>query len=146
VVAKKPEERFPSMAEVMQALEGLALPAEPAAPPGGAATVEIIPATPARAPTASSGQTVDLPAARPAVPAAARTTVLLVEPSRSQAVIIRSYLQKLGPHDVSTVPSGHAALESARSAPPNVVISAMHLADMSGIQLAQKMRAEASLS
>jgi two-component system chemotaxis response regulator CheY len=44
------------------------------------------------------------------------------------------------------VPSGQKALESARAAPPRVVISAMHLADMTGVQLAQKIRAEAPLS
>jgi serine/threonine protein kinase len=73
-------------------------------------------------------------------------TVLLVEPSRSQAVIIRGYLQNLGLQDVRTLPSGQAALEAARADPPGVVISAMHLADMTGAQLAQKLRAEPALS
>jgi two-component system chemotaxis response regulator CheY len=76
------------------------------------------------------------------VPTIRGSTILLVEPSRSQAVIIRGYLQKLGYQDIPTVPSGEKALESARNAPPAVVISAMHLADMTGMQLAQKMRAE----
>jgi two-component system chemotaxis response regulator CheY len=69
-----------------------------------------------------------------------------VEPSRSQAVIIRGYLQKLGFQDVPTAPLGQTALEIAGSAPPQVVISAMHLADMTGVQLAQKMRADRQLS
>ena len=73
-------------------------------------------------------------------------TVLLVEPSRSQAVIIRGYLQKLGFQEIPTTPSGQKALELACNAPPQVVISAMHLADMTGVQLAQKMRAEGPLS
>jgi two-component system chemotaxis response regulator CheY len=72
--------------------------------------------------------------------------VLLVEPSRSQAVIIRGYLQKLGFQDIHTTPSGQKALEIARAASPRVVISAMHLADMTGVQLAEKMRAEEPLS
>jgi two-component system chemotaxis response regulator CheY len=69
-----------------------------------------------------------------------------VEPSRSQAVIIRGYLQKLGFQNVTTAPSGEKALEIARSTPLRVVISAMHLADMTGVQLAQKLRAERLLA
>ena len=69
-----------------------------------------------------------------------------MEPSRSQAVIIRGYLQKLGFQEVATAPSGQKALEIARTAPPRVVVSAMHLADMTGVQLAQKIRAEGPLS
>jgi two-component system chemotaxis response regulator CheY len=93
---------------------------------------------------AAGNQTVDLGAA--GTPGIAGTTALLVEPSRSQAVIIRGYLQKLGFQDIPTVPSGQKALEVARNVPPRVVISAMHLADMTGVQLAQAIRAEASLS
>jgi two-component system chemotaxis response regulator CheY len=55
-------------------------------------------------------------------------------------------LQKLGIENVTTVPSGEKALESTRAGVPGVVISAMHLSDMTGVQLAQKMRAEESLS
>jgi two-component system chemotaxis response regulator CheY len=73
-------------------------------------------------------------------------TVLLVEPSRSQAVIIRGYLQKLGFQEIPTTPSGQKALEMAGNTPPRLVISAMHLTDMTGVQLAQMMRAEKALS
>src|SRR5262249_47616137 len=87
------------------------------------------------------------PDSQPArTPATGATTVLLVEPSRAQAVIIRKYLQEIGFHDISTTTSGREALEIARKVPPAVVISAMHLADMTGMQLAQKMRAEESVS
>jgi CheY-like chemotaxis protein/tRNA A-37 threonylcarbamoyl transferase component Bud32 len=152
MVAKKPEERFASMAEVVRALEALApvpgqqpeQPAGPAAPQavGPTPTVEVAregqetAATPGAA--AAGGPTVDV---RPA-----RTTVLLVEPSRTQAVVIRGYLQKLGFHDIPTATSGQKALEIARATPPGVVISAMHLTDMTGLQLAQAVRAEEPLS
>jgi two-component system chemotaxis response regulator CheY len=82
----------------------------------------------------------------PTPPGTAGAVALLVEPSRSQAVIIRGYLQKLGFQEIPTTPSGHEALELARNTGPGVVISAMHLSDMTGTQLAQKMRAEVSLS
>jgi CheY-like chemotaxis protein len=146
MVAKKPEDRFAAMADALRALEALALGPEPkprppvkpaAAPP---APVEAVPPGLETGTAVAGNQTVALGPA-PA-PATGGTTVLLVEPSRSQAVIIRGYLQKLGFQDVATVPSGQKALETARALPPRVVISAMHLADMTGVQLAQRMRAE----
>ena len=73
-------------------------------------------------------------------------TALLVEPSRSQAVIIRNYLQGLGFSEISTQPSVEKALESARKAPPRVVVSTLHLNDMTGVELARRMRAEQSLA
>jgi two-component system chemotaxis response regulator CheY len=92
----------------------------------------------------TSDRTID---AQPAIrPDTSGRTALLVEPSRTQAVIVRKYLQDLGFPDVRTAPSGEKALEMARNAPPCVVISAMHLADMTGVQLAQAMRAEALLA
>src|SRR5262249_32196131 len=108
MVAKKPEERFASMADVVGALEALALAPEPqarqpvrstgtqtAAP---TPTLDFAPGSPdtSTAPVASelSNQTVDAPPPRPHE--VGSMTVLLVEPSRSQAVIIRGYLQKLG--------------------------------------------------
>src|SRR5262249_35470198 len=92
----------------------------------------------------AANQTVDLRSTRTA--GTGGMTVLLVEPSRSQAVIIRGYLQTLGFRNIPTTSSGQKALEIARNAPPRVVISAMHLADMTGVQLAQQMRAEEPLS
>jgi serine/threonine protein kinase len=152
MVAKKPQERFASMAEVVGALEALG-PAlekraqpEPATPTSQAVvatpTVDIPPGqhtTPAPG-LAASTPTVDLSPGRSTPARTTQTTVLLVEPSRSQAVIIRGYLQRLGFADVQTSPSGQKALETARAAPPGVVISAMHLPDMTGVQLAQAMR------
>ena len=145
MVAKKPEERFASMAEVVRALETIAFqplfPPKPSGPPIGQTarptpTVDIAPAAP-------TNQTVDLAAGGDT--GLGSKTILLVEPSRSQAVIIRGYLQKLGYQNVPTAPTGQKALELARAAPPGVVISAMHLADMTGMQLVQKMTGEVLL-
>jgi serine/threonine protein kinase len=152
MVAKKPEERFASMDEVVKALEALALGPESlsqrsvpaAAVHASSHTVDFVPGElPATSPPARD-QTIDLAPVTTADTSS--TTILLVEPSRSQAVIIRGYLQKLGHADVPTMPSGEKALESARATAPNVVISAMHLSDMTGVQLAQKMWAEKSLA
>lgn len=135
MVAKNPEDRFASMAEAAQALEAVAAPAGPAPAAAAASFAEIV-ARQASDTAAASGQTVDLSPSRAAIGGA----VLLVEPSRSQAVIIRSYLLKLNRQEVHTAPSGQKALELARVATPQVVVSAMHLPDMTGVQLAQALR------
>jgi serine/threonine protein kinase len=141
MVAKKLEERFSSMAEVAQALESLQLgPQLQAKPTTPSTTARSIPSIPSEtAASELSNQTVDL------VPAGASRsgmTALLVEPSRSQAVIIRTYLQGLGFSDISILSSGQQALEAAGNAPPSVVLSAMHLKDMTGLELARRMRSE----
>jgi CheY-like chemotaxis protein/tRNA A-37 threonylcarbamoyl transferase component Bud32 len=153
MVAKKPEDRFASMSEVARALEALSLstPAAPDAPPPDewAATLQLpgrqaIPPKPA-----PEGGTVNWGAEQAAKPQAgspAARTLLLVEPSRSQAVIIRGYLQKLGYAEVVSAASGEKALELARQSPPAALISAMHLPDMTAVQLAQALRTEQKLS
>ncbi len=159
MLAKQPGDRCPSMTEVVHVLEGL-LPSLPDAPAGAA--------LPASSPS-SNTPTVALhgsqlaglnatptgvlgPDARPAnrpstqVPLPAALSVLLVEPSRTQAVIVRNYLHDLGIDNVQTVPSAARALESIQASRPRVVISAMHLNDQTGVQLAQKLRAESALA
>jgi serine/threonine-protein kinase len=141
MVAKTPEQRYASMAEVIRALEAVSTLARPR--PEGAAR----PAAPhAEVPTAAGAPEQTVEFRPPGKAATAGTTVVLVEPSRSQAVIIRGYLQQLGFPDVESVPSGQKALEIARGSPPLAVISALHLTDMTGVQLAQKVRAEGHLS
>ena len=160
MVAKKPEERYRSMTEVIAALQAVPLAAEPAPNPPAQSTAQ--PGrTPAAADTGGAGQrtshlpppagmlgaTVDLPSA----PALAGLTVLLVEPSRAQAVIIRNYLRELGAADIHAAASGRQALDLLRGARPGpgrpvAVLSAMHLADMTGAHLAQQMRAAAGPS
>lgn len=67
---------------------------------------------------------------------------MLVEPSRTQAGIIRRYLQQLGIATIHSTGSGHEALDLARRERAGVIISAMHLADMTGTQLAQSLLAD----
>ena len=72
--------------------------------------------------------------------------VLLVEPSRTQSGIIRKYLQGQGVKEIVTAASGKDALEAFRTARPDAIVSALHLPDMTGVQLAQQVREEAKAS
>jgi CheY-like chemotaxis protein/tRNA A-37 threonylcarbamoyl transferase component Bud32 len=136
MMAKKPEDRPASLAEVLRGLEALTIP------PGQGPAVKL-PEPTATAGAAAGGQTIDLPAAPG--PALAGMPVLLVEPSRTQAGIIRKLLQELGAANVPTAATGQQAIELARATPPRVVLSSLQLADMTGMQLAHKMRAEPAL-
>jgi serine/threonine protein kinase/DNA-binding response OmpR family regulator len=74
--------------------------------------------------------------------AAAVLKVLLVEPSRTLARIIGKYLQEQEITHVLAVATGEEAINAVRTEPPNAIISAMHLADMTGVELAQHLRTE----
>jgi len=139
MVAKSPADRCQTMADVVKALEAieptLGVPIagpshSPATPEGGQPP----------APLPAFGQTVDLtpPSTHHDLP----LSLLLVEPSRTQAVIIRKYLQGLGIEPVATVSSGQSALEVVRKERPHVIVSAMHINDMTGVQLARQVLAE----
>ena len=136
MVAKQPDERFAATDEVVQALEGLKLAAEPFELQEAPTSSTVLVPSPglildeqsegedtvtSLGPTAAANQTVV--AAPTANRSATGVAILLVEPSRSQAVIIRAYLQKLGFKDVVTAPSGKEALECARKTPPWAVVA-----------------------
>ncbi len=66
--------------------------------------------------------------------------VLLVEPSGTQRRIIQDYLNGYGVQYVHWVQGAGTALETIQSRTPDLVISAMHLPDMTGTELVQEMR------
>jgi two-component system chemotaxis response regulator CheY len=66
--------------------------------------------------------------------------ILLVEPSIAQQKIIESFLRKLRVEKVATVQSGGEALAALGQGAPDMVISAMHLPDMTGTELLQTIR------
>jgi two-component system chemotaxis response regulator CheY len=71
--------------------------------------------------------------------------ILLVEPSSAQQKIIGKYLSDIGISHHSWMRTGNEALNSMRKDMPDLVISAMHLEDMTGAELVQIMRADNSL-
>ena len=75
----------------------------------------------------------------PANPAAADAPVLLVEPSSAQAVVIRGFLEALGIRRIQRCRTGAEALEALPQFGAEVVVSAMHLDDMTGLELARRM-------
>ena len=66
--------------------------------------------------------------------------VLLVEPSSAQSKFISKALQQAGLAHNDVVPDGHAALQHIMTHQPDLVISAMHLPDMTAIDLIQSVR------
>jgi two-component system chemotaxis response regulator CheY len=157
-LAKVPAERFQSMAALAAALEAIHLDPQQAAGPvllsgfpvggtagarptiaGGALRSEgalhtmAVPAMP------EAGVTLDLGSNTHSV---ATNTILLVEPSRTQANIIRKYLQELNYPNVIVATNGQKALEALRATRVYAVVSAVHLDDMSGAELLRSLRGE----
>jgi serine/threonine protein kinase/CheY-like chemotaxis protein len=158
MLAKRPEDRPASMTEVADALTelkrtvrlGTARPAGHSQQPGGdtephgptveytakdATAVRVSPA-PGLAPSMGAGAD-----AGDAERIAGRV-VVLAEPSRTQSGIFRRYLQQLNVAAVHASSSGHEALEVAKKEGAHVILSAMHLADMTGVQLAQTLMSD----
>lgn len=66
---------------------------------------------------------------------------MMVEPSETQGKIITRALRQAGLQHICAVRSGRQALEEARLAPPDLVISALHLPDMTAGQLIEHLHA-----
>jgi two-component system chemotaxis response regulator CheY len=75
-------------------------------------------------------------------PKAQATKVLIVEPSRVQAGIIRKYLEAQGIVVAAAVVTGQQALDAIRAERPDGIVGSLHLDDMTGIDLARRIRAE----
>jgi serine/threonine protein kinase/DNA-binding response OmpR family regulator len=150
MVAKAPADRFQTMTEVVAALVSVladlgdkATPAEEmflATDTSATGTeAQALEQTILAAPPRAMPQTIDL---RPSGGKEMALKVLLVEPSRTQSAIIRKYLQDQGVRHVVAVASGEEALRQVRSERPDAIVSALHLADMTGLQMAQQVRGD----
>ena len=155
MVAKAPEDRYQTMTEVVRILEQVLSRVHPsdAAPTGHRSSEPAGPACPVgvtmAVDPAVAGTAQHTGLFEPTAPSAMNTervtgqTVILVEPSRTQAGIIRRYLQQLGIESIHLTGSGKEALELARRARSSIVVSSMHLSDMTGVELARTLLADA---
>ena len=66
--------------------------------------------------------------------------VVLVEPSRAQSTLIRRMLEQQGLAVLDVSGSGREALAAATSLRPDLVVSSLHLPDMSGTELVTALR------
>jgi len=71
--------------------------------------------------------------------------VFLVEPSNTQFRIISDYLRRFGLRHITHHKNAETALAAMADKIPDLVISAMHLPDISGADLVMKMRNEKNL-
>lgn len=67
-------------------------------------------------------------------------SVCLIEPSSTQQLIIERELENLGVVEILTEKTGATALETINSCRPDLVISSMHLPDMTGTELVLALR------
>jgi serine/threonine protein kinase len=161
MAAKRQEDRFSTMAEVVHALERVreavilpdARPADRGPGPKSASAADVTMAIGSLGPVAPSDFHLGVPASGAGdgptlaiVGHVAGLAVILVEPSRAQANIVRKYLQQLGIENVRVTSSGRQALELGTQEGTDVILSSMHLADMTGVQLAQALRGDSGCS
>lgn len=145
MLAKDPEQRVQRMSDVVAELEAIARTMAPDQPGHGHAnmTVEL---SSGIDPLAGAGSTIaigQVPAQTLAIETSVKPiTVLVVEPSRVQASIIKSYLQEQSLPVVGAVTNGRDAIQAVRSLRPRAVICAMHLSDINGVELARQIRSE----
>ncbi len=71
--------------------------------------------------------------------------VLVVEPSRMQRKVIVTSLNRLGVSDIEEFDSAQPALERMKLITPDIVLSSMHLPDMTGTELVHEMRENSEL-
>ncbi|GAB6040628.1 response regulator [Endothiovibrio diazotrophicus] len=69
-------------------------------------------------------------------------SVLVVEPSQAQFLVLQAMLSEVGVGRVRHAADGGGALAALAEAPAGLVISAMHLSDMTGADLVVRMRAD----
>ena len=143
MLAKNPDQRIQRMSEVVAELEAIAATIEPDSPAPERTSKTIL--MPSGVPgvsdaTISMNEPPELTVATE--PGVAPFTVLIVEPSRVQASIIRRYVEDQSLPVTGVVANGSDAITAVHSLRPKVVISAMYLPDIKGVELAQRIRSE----
>jgi serine/threonine protein kinase len=153
MAAKSPDDRHASMAELIVELERVSgltatLNVRPARVTGDVessglgATVSVDASRPPSPPTTIHGDAASRPddqADSSMIRRVSDLVVVMVEPSRAQAGIVRRYLHELGVEQIFSANTGGEAIELTRREGAHVLFSAMHLADMTGAELAHTL-------
>jgi two-component system chemotaxis response regulator CheY len=146
MMAKAPGDRYQSMTEVVRTLESVQTSLGETATPPHHPTVDAVRLAGLNQDVSSSVATRDALVQTivegPASLQRGALKVVLVEPSRAQSGIIRRYLQGQGVEEIVAVASGKDALNAVRTQNPDAIICALHLSDMTGVELARQIRAE----
>ena len=140
MVAPLAADRFGSMAEVVEALEACDLP-ETLDANVNSMTVEKV--NDGLETAIEKEQTTFASASSLAL---AGVSVLLVEQSRLQTRLISRQMAELGVQTIRTASSGQEAWELMLSQCPDVVVSSMHLPDMTGADLVRRIRGHVDVS
>ncbi len=147
MLAKSPDQRVQKMSEVVSALEAIA---NTIAPDNVANVDQPERRTAAKRPAAVTDSTILLSQVSDVTlitdSATEPVTVLVVEPSRVQAAIIRNYLNEHSLPVAGVVANGNDAIREVHLLHPRVVISAMHLPDLNGMELARRIRSEMKIN
>jgi serine/threonine protein kinase/CheY-like chemotaxis protein len=129
MMAKQPANRFATMTEVVVELEKY-LGRNAHNPDSSTATTLV-----ANAPSTSTAP----------IGATASITTVVVEPSRVQAGFIRKYLEAQGVTVLEVVGTGADAAKAVAKHRPNVIVSAFHLPDATGLSLAKQVREDTTV-
>lgn len=138
MVAKKVEDRYSTMDEVVAALEALASRTTPKSlPPAGAFANPQVKSDSSIAPGRPDQKTIVTS------PIAIKPlSALVVEPSRMQARIVRGFLDTLQIAVAGVVATGAEAVAAVRAQKPGAIVATLYLDDMTGIDLAKQVRSE----
>ncbi|WP_028469951.1 response regulator [Neptunomonas japonica] len=71
--------------------------------------------------------------------------VLIIEPSRVQRTIIVNHLKSFGINNIDEFSDGRSALSAIHLQTPDIVLSSMHLPDMTGTEVVKEMREDPNL-
>lgn len=144
MVEKNPSNRYPTMGIVVAALDTVA----PRTTTMTDRPPAVVPSGEQR--TVASDQTVvcDSDAAETGAQTVTRLqlSVVVVEPSRTQGGIVKRYLSQIGVTTVQVLAAGRDAVAAVRAGQVDVVLSSLHLADMTGPELFEALRADPAAS